>query len=294
MLIRNYQPSDCEEMAELFYNTVHTINAKDYTKEQLNVWATGQVDLKKWNQSFLDHYSVVAVEGKCIIGFGDIDKTGYLDRLYVHSDYQKQGVATAICDALEQTAHGNITTHASITARPFFEKRGYKVVKEQQVKRQEILLTNFIMEKEMTPGEFKKLWKKEEETAHIHGWDFSHIHNRYREEDDLPWDYEKIIRQYLSKNMKVLDYDTGGGEFLLTLNHPFDKTAPTEGYPPNIELCKKTLLPLGIDFKSCNTPSAIPFEPESFDIIINRHGDFHAKELYRLLKKNGLFIAEQV
>ena len=186
MLIRNYHPSDCEEMAELFYNTVHTINAKDYTNEQLNVWATGQVDLKKWNQSFLEHYSVVAVEGKCIIGFGDIDKTGYLDRLYVHSDYQKQGVATAICDALEQTAHRNITTHASITARPFFEKRGYKVVKEQQVKRQEILLTNFVMEKEMTPGEFKKLWKKEEETAHIHGWDFSHIHNRYREEDDLP------------------------------------------------------------------------------------------------------------
>ena len=239
MLIRNYHPSDCEEMAELFYNTVHTINAKDYTNEQLNVWATDQVDLKKWNQSFLEHYSVVAVEGKRIIGFGDIDKTGYLDRLYVHSDYQKQGVATAICDALEQTAHGNITTHASITARPFFEKRGYKVVKEQQVKRQEVLLTNFVMEKEMTPEEFKKLWKKEEETAHIHGWDFSHIHNRYREEDDLPWDYEKIIRQYLSKNMKVLDYDTGGGEFLLTLNHPFEKTAATEGYPPNIELCKK-------------------------------------------------------
>lgn len=46
MLIRNYQPSDCKEIAELFYNTVHTINAKDYTKEQLNVWATGQVDLK--------------------------------------------------------------------------------------------------------------------------------------------------------------------------------------------------------------------------------------------------------
>ena len=83
MLIRNYQPSDCTEMAELFYNTVHTVNAKDYTKEQLNVWATGQVDLKKWNQSFLEHYSVVAVEGKRIIGFGDIDKTGYLDRFYL-------------------------------------------------------------------------------------------------------------------------------------------------------------------------------------------------------------------
>ena len=294
MKIRNYKPSDCKEMAELFYHTIHTVNAKDYTEEQLNVWATGQVDLEKWNQSFLEHYSIVAVDGDRITGFGDIDETGYLDRLYVHANHQNQCVATAICDALEQTAPGNITTHASITARPFFEKRGYKVIKKQQVERQGIFLTNFVMEKEMTPDERKKLWKKEEETAHIHGWGFSHIHNRYREEDDLPWDYKKIICQYLNKNMKILDYDTGGGEFLLSLNHPFHNTAATEGYPPNVELCKKTLLPLGIDFKSCDTPSNIPFESESFDIIINRHGDFHAEELYRLLKKGGLFITEQV
>ena len=45
MKIRNYKPSDCKEMAELFYHTIHTVNAKDYTEEQLNVWATGQVDL---------------------------------------------------------------------------------------------------------------------------------------------------------------------------------------------------------------------------------------------------------
>lgn len=294
MKIRNYKPSDCKEMAELFYHTIHTVNAKDYTEEQLNVWATGQVDLEKWNQSFLEHYSIVAVDGDRITGFGDIDETGYLDRLYVHADHQNQCVATAICDALEQTAPGNITTHASITARPFFEKRGYKVIKEQQVERQGIFLTNFVMEKEMTPDERKKLWKKEEETAHIHGWDFSHIHDRYSEETDLPWDYEEIIRRYLNKDMKILDYDTGGGEFLLSLKHPFHNTAATEGYPPNVELCKKTLLPLGIDFKSCDTPSNIPFESESFDIIINRHGDFHAEELYRLLKKGGLFITEQV
>lgn len=294
MKIRNYKPSDCKEMAELFYHTIHTVNAKDYTEEQLNVWATGQVDLEKWNQSFLEHYSVIAVEGERITGFGDIDKTGYLDRLYVHADYQNQGVATAICDALEQTARGNITTHASITARPFFEKRGYKIIKEQQVERQGIFLTNFVMKKEMTPDDWKKLWTKEEEAAHIHGWDFFHIHDRYSEETDLPWDYEEIIRRYLNKDMKILDYDTGGGEFLLSLKHPAHNTAATEGYPPNVELCKKTLLPLGIDFKSCDTPSNIPFESESFDIIINRHGDFHAEELYRLLKKGGLFITEQV
>ncbi len=120
MEIRRYQQSDCKELAELFYNTVHTVNAKDYTKEQLNVWATGKVDLEKWNQSLQEHYSVVAVDDKIIVGFGDIDKTGYLDRLFVHSDYQGKGVATAICNQLEQVVQGGIITHASITARPFF------------------------------------------------------------------------------------------------------------------------------------------------------------------------------
>lgn len=147
MIIRAYRSEDCGEIAELFYNTVHTVNAKDYTKEQLNVWATGQVDLEKWDKSFREHVTVVAVLDGIIAGFGDIDPTGYLDRLYVHKDYQRKGIASAICDRLEETVSGNIVTHASITARPFFEKRGYRTVREQQVERQGILLTNFVMEK---------------------------------------------------------------------------------------------------------------------------------------------------
>lgn len=148
MFIREYRASDCEELAKLFYNTVHKVNVKDYVKEQLDVWATGQVDLKQWNQSFQEHFSIVAVNNGIIVGFGDIDKTGYLDRLYVHSEHQRKGIATAICNRLEAEVQKIIVTHASITAKPFFERRGYKVVKEQQVERQGIFLTNFVMIKE--------------------------------------------------------------------------------------------------------------------------------------------------
>lgn len=147
MKIRKYQSSDCKALADLFYHTVHTVNAKDYTKEQLQVWATGQVDLENWDQSLQEHFSVVAVENEKILGFGDIDRTGYLDRLYVHGDYQGKGIATAICNQLEQAVQGNIITHASITAKPFFEQRGYEMIKEQQVERQGIFLTNYVMEK---------------------------------------------------------------------------------------------------------------------------------------------------
>lgn len=142
-----YRPSDCKILTGLFYNTVHTVNARDYTEEQLNVWATGEVDLEKWNQSLQEHFSVVAVDNGTVVGFGDIDHTGYLDRLFVHADYQGKGVGTAICNQLEQAVQGTIVTHASITAKPFFEKRGYSVMKEQSVERQGIFLTNYRMEK---------------------------------------------------------------------------------------------------------------------------------------------------
>ena len=140
----------------------------------------------------------------------------------------------------------------------------------------------------------RKEWEAEEKIAHIHGWDFSHIHGRYEEEEDLPWNYKEIIDGLLTDSAKLLDFDTGGGEFLRSLNHPYKNTAATEGFPPNVELCKKELLPLGIDFKACDDASAIPFADSSFDMIINRHGDFDPKETARLLKKNGLFITEQV
>ena len=146
----------------------------------------------------------------------------------------------------------------------------------------------------MDQNKVRNEWEQEESIAHIHGWDFSHIHGRYEEENDLPWDYETIVRQYLTPDMRLLDYDTGGGEFLLSLGHPHDKTAATEGYAPNIELCKDRLKPWGIDFKPCNDPASIPYDDGTFDIVINRHGDFCAKELHRLLKAGGLFITEQV
>lgn len=147
MFIRKYQSSDCKELTELFYNTVHTVNAGDYTKEQLDVWAPEQADLEKWDQSLQANYSVVAVENEKIARFGDIDKAGYLDRLFVHADCQRKGIGAAICNQLEQAVEGTITVHASITARPFFEKRGYEAVREQQVVRQGIYLTNYVMMK---------------------------------------------------------------------------------------------------------------------------------------------------
>lgn len=146
----------------------------------------------------------------------------------------------------------------------------------------------------MNTEELKQIWLNEQEASNIHGWDFSHINGRYKEENDLPWDYKQIVLSYLKDDMKLLDIDTGGGEFLLSLRHPYHHTSATEGYPPNVSLCKQTLLPLGIDFKEMSRYDNMPFDDDSFDMIINRHGNYNVEELYRVLKPNGLFITQQV
>lgn len=151
MEIRTYRPGDCPALAELFYHTVHTVNAADYTPEQLEAWAPGTVDLEGWERSFQGHHTLVATEGETVLGFGDMDGSGYLDRLYVRADRQGRGVGSVLCGLLERSAAGRVVTHASITARPFFERRGYRAVREQQVERRGVLLTNVVMEKEETP-----------------------------------------------------------------------------------------------------------------------------------------------
>ena len=136
-------------------------------------------------------------------------------------------------------------------------------------------------------------WREEERLAHTHGWDFSHIDGRCVE-DALPWDYRAVILQHLTPEMRLLDIDTGGGEFLLSLNHPGENTAATENYPPNVALCRETLLPLGIDFRPADGNGTLPYGDGEFDMVIDRHGDYNPAEIYRVLKPGGMFITQQV
>lgn len=145
----------------------------------------------------------------------------------------------------------------------------------------------------MREAAYRAAWLREEKAAHITGWNFAHIEGRY-EQSPMPWDYRQIVMQYLRPDMHILDYDTGGGEFLLSLGHPPERTAATEGFGPNVRLCRARLTPLGIDFRACSTPERIPFADASFDLMLNRHGGFDARECHRLLRAGGVLITEQV
>lgn len=148
MELRLYREEDAAVLAQLFYDTVHTINALDYTPQQLDAWAPVQRDLAAWHHSLASHVTLVALIDETIVGFGDMDAQGYLDRLYVHKAFQRRGIATAIVDELERAVSvPTYTVQASVTAMPFFARRGYQVVRVQQVSRNGVTLKNFWMEK---------------------------------------------------------------------------------------------------------------------------------------------------
>lgn len=138
----------------------------------------------------------------------------------------------------------------------------------------------------------KRKWLEEEKMS-FKGWDFSYLKDRW-DSENIPWDYKLIVQKYLKPNFKLLDMGTGGGEFLLTLNHPYENTSVTEAYEPNVKLCRERLSPLGICVEQVDDDSKLPFADNSFDIIINRHEAFDLYEIKRILKPMGIFITQQV
>ncbi len=136
------------------------------------------------------------------------------------------------------------------------------------------------------------LWTQAQKQP-IAGWDFSHLDGRM-ESGALPWDYRAIVLSHLKPDSRLLDMGTGGGEFLLGLGHPHRLTSVTEGYAPNLALCRERLSPLGIEVKAVREDNRLDFPGECFDLIINRHEDLSAPEIFRCLKPGGMFITQQV
>jgi len=151
MQVRKYHSEDLQIIANLFYDTIHSVNAVDYNEAQLDAWAPKDRDLFEWKNKFSNNYTVVAEKDGIIVGFGNVKGTEYFDCLYTHKDYQGIGVATLIADCIEKNFRDqgiqNITTDASITAKHFFEKRGYLAQQEQIVECRGQLFTNFKMQK---------------------------------------------------------------------------------------------------------------------------------------------------
>ena len=151
--IRDYDADDAPQIVRLFYETVCSVNCADYSEEQVRAWAPGVPDPEEWHARMADRRTLVAEEGGEVVGFAELENDGRLDMLYVRRDTVGRGVGRLLYEAVEREARaqglGWLFTEASITARPFFERRGFRVVREQMVSRRGVSLTNFVMRKDL-------------------------------------------------------------------------------------------------------------------------------------------------
>ena len=152
-IIRAALQSDAVELKKLFQNTVLAINRRDYSQAEVEDWASCGDDLSNIEDMIKTHYFIVAVNQQSeIVGFSSITPQGYLHSMFVHKDFQGEGIATILLNEIEQYAITNgimrITSEVSLTARPFFEKKGYIVEEEQKRKANQLSLTNFWMAKQ--------------------------------------------------------------------------------------------------------------------------------------------------
>jgi len=133
----------------------------------------------------------------------------------------------------------------------------------------------------------------EAEEHDFSGWDWSYLDGRMVE-SPLSWNYRQIVFERSRAVQSLLDIGTGGGELFSTLQPFPPQTYATEVYPPNIEIAKRTLEPLGVKVYGLPNEQALPFETDSLDLVINRHASCHAAEVHRVLRPGGNFITQQV
>lgn len=149
--IRRFQPEDADQIAQLFHQTVREVNLGDYSSEQVKAWAPDDLHFRNWAEVCANRDTYVADDAGVIAGFGELEANGHIDCFYCHKDYQRRGVGRQIYAAIEARARdlklNRLFVEASITAKPFFERLGFMVVKEQQVTRRGVTFTNYAMEK---------------------------------------------------------------------------------------------------------------------------------------------------
>jgi putative acetyltransferase len=151
--IRRYQDEDAEFISKIFYHTIHKINAKDYTKEQIDAWApwSSVQDYSGWKQKLQQIKPYVAMINDRVVGFAEFEPNGHIDCFYVHHEFQGCGVGSALMAAIDKESMNKSLSHVyaevSITAKPFFERKGFNVVKQQSVTIRGVTLINYVMEK---------------------------------------------------------------------------------------------------------------------------------------------------
>lgn len=128
----------------------------------------------------------------------------------------------------------------------------------------------------------------------IKNWDFSKI--SYEVESLTNWDMYKILNEKNTKNSRILDLGTGGGEKVINKFPEALEIVGTDFSQQMIKTAKENLKKSNkknIKFKvmdnlNMDTPD------NYFDIVVARHTCIDAKQIYKTLKKDGLLLLRGV
>lgn len=154
-MIRKAVPADLKAVLQIFSDTIYASCRGDYTPDQLDAWSSSASDLHRWEQKIIDQYFLIAEIGGNPVGFASLDGKNELDLLYVHKDFQRTGIANLLYGAIEAQAYKNeaseLNSDVSISAKSFFERKGFRVVTSQEVTINNISIRNFRMIKVLKP-----------------------------------------------------------------------------------------------------------------------------------------------
>lgn len=151
--IRTAQQTDLQEIQLLFVNTISSICKDDYSSEQIKVWTSSSGHITQWRKKLEKQYFIVAESDQQIVGFASLEQNDHLDLMYVHQDFQRQGIATGLLTEIEAEALKRgavvLTSDVSLTAKLFFEGKGFKAVAKQMNIIQGVEIVNYKMIKEL-------------------------------------------------------------------------------------------------------------------------------------------------
>ena len=151
--IRTAEEKDLPAIRKLYSQTVREINSKDYNQQEIEVWASSADEHESFSKAIKIQYFVIAVIENEIVGFSSIEKNGYLDFMYVHKDHQRKGIAKKLLEEIERKAveqkNFEVFAYVSRTAKPFFEKAGYRHTGNKTDPFKGVVFTNSIMVKKI-------------------------------------------------------------------------------------------------------------------------------------------------
>ncbi len=151
MRITIYDAHFARDIADVFYDAVHSISDEIYSPDQKRAWAPLPPDYGAWTAWCEEAKPFLAIEDDKLLGFMSLSSGGLIDRAFVRPRAQRRGIGGALVQRIETVAHvlgiPRLHTEASLISRPFFEKHGFCVIQQKSVCRGQIQLTNFSMEK---------------------------------------------------------------------------------------------------------------------------------------------------